>query len=92
MSGGQRTRLSLAQALYRDSDIYIFDDILSALDSYTGSFVMEETILKHLKGKTVIMSTHAIQYLKQGDCIYIMDSGRIQARGAFAEIVGCEMY
>ena len=92
LSGGQRARLSLCQALYQDPDVYILDDVLSALDAYVGAFIMEETILKQLKNKTVILSTHAIQYLKYGHYIYMMDDGMIKAEGPFESIVSCEIY
>lgn len=45
LSGGQRSRLSLARALYADGDIFLFDDILSALDSKVIKKVFEEAIL-----------------------------------------------
>jgi ABC-type multidrug transport system fused ATPase/permease subunit len=63
LSGGQKTRISLARAIYSDRSIYLLDDVLSAVDIHVGKFIMEKTILKYLKGKTVIMPTHAIRYL-----------------------------
>ena len=92
LSGGQRTRLAIASALYQDPDVYIFDDILSALDSFVGSFVMEKTILEQLRGKTVIMSTHALQYLEKGDRVYLLDEGRVAACGSFSDVAHCEIY
>lgn len=59
LSGGQRARISLARALYSDREVYIFDDILSALDVKVAHFVMVNTICGYLKGKTVLMSTHS---------------------------------
>jgi ATP-binding cassette subfamily C (CFTR/MRP) protein 1 len=92
LSGGQKTRLSLAQALYQDTEIYLFDDILSALDSYVGSFIMEETIKKKLKHKTVIMATHALQYLKYADYSFLMDDGRITHEGGLDVMSKTELY
>ena len=92
LSGGQRTRLAIASALYQDPDVYIFDDILSALDSFVGSFVMEKTILEQLRGKTVIMSTHALQYLEKGDRVYLLDEGRVAASGSYSDVAHCEIY
>jgi len=92
LSGGQRTRLALAQMLYQSPDIYVFDDILSALDAQVGSFVMQETILGYLKGKTVLMSTHAVQYLPRGDKIYLLEEGKIEAEGTFDEVSHCSIY
>lgn len=63
LSGGQRARISLARALYSDADIYLLDDVLSAVDVHVGKFLMQETIMKYLKDKTIIMPTHAVKYL-----------------------------
>ena len=63
LSGGQKARLSLARALYFDKDIYLLDDILSALDVHVGKTIMEKTILGYLRNKTVIMPTHAVKFL-----------------------------
>ena len=92
LSGGQRTRIAIARCLYQDVDIYIFDDILSALDSFVGSFIMEQTILQQLKGKTIVMSTHAIQYLNKGDKVYLLDEGKVLLSGKFTDIAECEIY
>ena len=48
LSGGQKARVSLARALYSNRDIYLLDDILSAVDVHVGKFLMEETILQYL--------------------------------------------
>ncbi len=63
LSGGQRARISLARALYSDADIYLLDDVLSAVDVHVGKFLMQETIMTYLKDKTIIMPTHAVKYL-----------------------------
>lgn len=63
LSGGQKARISLARALYSNKDIYLLDDILSAVDVHVGKFLMQKTILQYLRNKTVIMPTHAVKYL-----------------------------
>ena len=63
LSGGQKARISLARALYSNKDIYPLDDILSAVDVHVGKFIMQKTILEYLKGKTIVMPTHAVKYL-----------------------------
>lgn len=70
----------------------MFDDVLSALDSKVGSFIMEKTILGELKGKTVILVTHSLQYLKYSDYIYIMEKGNFILQGKFSEIQNSELY
>ena len=56
LSGGQKTRLTIARAVYSDADIYLFDDPLSALDADVGKNIFEKTIKEYLKGKTVFLS------------------------------------
>ena len=73
-------------------EIYIFDDIMSALDGKIGAFIYEQTILKQLKDKTVILVTHGLQYLKFADYIYVMDEGEIKQEGGFEDIRRTELY
>ena len=83
LSGGQKARISLARALYSNRDIYLLDDVLSAVDVHVGKFLMEETILGYLKGKTVIMPTHAVHFAEQADRILVMKKGEIIKDGTF---------
>jgi ABC-type multidrug transport system fused ATPase/permease subunit len=64
LSGGQKQRIALARALYQESDIYLIDDCLSALDSYVGKNIFKNVLKKHLKskGKTVVLVTNALNY------------------------------
>ena len=73
-------------------DIYIFDDVMSALDAKVGAFITQETIMKQLKGKTVILVTHGLQYLKYSDYIYVMEEGEIAEQGEFEQIKDTELY
>lgn len=83
LSGGQKARVSLARALYYDSDIYLLDDILSAVDVHVGRFIMEQTIKHYLKNKTIIMPTHSVKFLDQANYIVIMEKGRVEASGTY---------
>ena len=51
-AGGQKQRVGLARAVYKDADIYLLDDPLSAVDAHTGQHIMDQVILGMLKGKT----------------------------------------
>lgn len=73
LSGGQKARVNLARAIYRQTDIYILDDPLSAVDSRVGKYLFEECICKHLEKKIRILVTHQLQYLKDVDLVVIMD-------------------
>ena len=86
LSGGQKARMAIARAVYNESDIYIFDDPLSALDAYVGMNLFNEVFNDYLKDKTVIISTHALQYISFFDKIFYLKQGQIQFIGKPEEI------
>ncbi|KAK9869554.1 hypothetical protein WA026_003307 [Henosepilachna vigintioctopunctata] len=86
LSGGQRARINLARAIYRDSDIYLMDDPLSAVDTKVGRHLFDQCIVKFLRGKTRVLVTHQLQYLKKADTIIVFNKGRIEAQGTFHEL------
>ncbi|CAF5026124.1 unnamed protein product, partial [Rotaria sp. Silwood1] len=73
LSGGQKARLSLARALYRDDDIYLLDDPLSAVDVEVARHIFEKCILGKLHSKICILVTHQIQFLKYATKIIFLD-------------------
>jgi ABC-type transport system involved in cytochrome bd biosynthesis fused ATPase/permease subunit len=75
LSGGQKARVSLARALYSDANIYILDDILSAVDVHEGSFLFFMGIKEYLKGKTILLITHSLYYVAHTDRILILENG-----------------
>ncbi|XP_046836014.1 ATP-binding cassette sub-family C member 4 [Vespa crabro] len=86
LSGGQRARINLARAVYRDADIYLLDDPLSAVDVHVSKHLFDECINGYLKNKTRILVTHQIQYLKNCDYIIILNNGKVENEGTFADI------
>lgn len=86
LSGGQKARINLARAVYKNVDIYLLDDPLSAVDSDVGSTIFNECILKFLKNKTVILNTHLLQYLHKIENIIVMSNGEIKATGNYEEL------
>lgn len=86
LSGGQRSRIALARALYNEADIYLFDDPLSALDPRVSMFIMDEAIVKYLKGKTRILVTHQLRVLAKADRIVYLDHGGVKFYGTFTEL------
>ena len=85
LSGGQKTRLNIARAVYSDSDIYLFDDPFSALDVYVGKNIFEKAIKGYLKGKTILIITHALNYIPMMDYVIRMNEGKIQFFGNVKE-------
>ena len=77
LSGGQKTRITIARAVYSDSDIYLFDDPLSALDSHVGEAIFNGLIKDFLKNKTVLVVTHALQYIPMMNKVIYIDNGKI---------------
>ena len=86
LSGGQKARVSLARALYSEPDIFLLDDVLSAVDIHVGTYIMERCFLEHLAGKTRVLITHNLDYLKYVDYIYMMEDGKIVLQGTFEQL------
>ena len=86
LSGGQRQRIGIARALYNDADILVLDEATSALDGITERFVMDA--VKELSGKkTIIMIAHRLSTVRNCDCIYLLDNGKVMGCGTFDELV-----
>eukprot|EP00736_Rhodelphis_marinus_P011514 Rmarinus@m.22006 len=89
LSGGQRHRISLARALYQDLDLYLLDDVLSALDAEMVVHVMNHAILGLLlgRGRTVVLSSNHMDLLPHATYVVSMDAGRVVAHGSYEELV-----
>lgn len=74
LSGGQKARINLARAVYRNADIILLDDVLSAVDAHVGKFILESCICGLLKDKTRILATHQLSMLEHADRIIFLDS------------------
>ncbi|CAF4915112.1 unnamed protein product [Pieris macdunnoughi] len=86
LSGGQRARINLARAIYKEADIYLLDDPLSAVDTQVARHIFESCIKRYLSNKTVVLVTHQLQFIKQANRIVIMDGGSILAEGEFDDL------
>ncbi|CAI6363936.1 unnamed protein product [Macrosiphum euphorbiae] len=86
LSGGQRARINLARAVYKQADIYLLDDPLSAVDVKVGKHLFEKCILDYLKAKTCVLITHQVQYLSDVDQIVLMDNGNIVSEGSYQDL------
>uniref|UniRef100_UPI004038F946 LOW QUALITY PROTEIN: multidrug resistance-associated protein 1 n=1 Tax=Callospermophilus lateralis TaxID=76772 RepID=UPI004038F946 len=89
LSGGQKQRVSLARAVYGDSDVYLFDDPLSAVDAHVGKHIFDNVVGPKgmLRSKTRILVTHSISYLPQVDVIVVMSGGKISEMGSYQELL-----
>ncbi|KAB0797844.1 hypothetical protein PPYR_08837 [Photinus pyralis] len=77
LSGGQKARISLARAVYREADIYLLDEPFSAVDVRVGQQIYQEGIKSFLKRKTVILVTQQLQYLRDADQVIELDNGTL---------------
>lgn len=78
VSGGQRQRMGIARALYREPELLILDEVTSALDSETESMVMGE--LLRLRGRTTLLIvTHNLSIVESADRIYRLEDGRLSS-------------
>ncbi|KAG2565273.1 hypothetical protein PVAP13_7NG063800 [Panicum virgatum] len=87
LSGGQKQRIQLARAVYQDCDIYLLDDIFSAVDAHTGSVIFTECLKGILKNKTVILVTHQVDFLQNVDTVFVMKKGQVIQSGTYHELV-----
>ena len=76
LSGGERQRISIARALYKESEIIILDEITSALDTETEKRLIQN-LLNACKGKTIIMVAHRLSTLNFCDILFRVDNGHV---------------
>ncbi len=92
VSGGQKQRLSIARAIARDPEIYIFDDSFSALDYKTDS-VLRRELKKYTKDATSLIVAQRIGTIMNADKILVLDNGECVGMGTHEELLkNCEVY
>lgn len=92
VSGGQKQRLSIARALVRKPEIYIFDDSFSALDFKTDA-KLRAALKNETKDSTVIIVAQRVGTIMDADRIIVLDEGRIAGMGTHKELMkNCEVY
>jgi ATP-binding cassette subfamily C (CFTR/MRP) protein 1 len=89
LSGGQKARLQLARAVYARADVYLFDDILSAVDQHVGRHIINHVIGPNglLRGRTRVLATNSIPVLQEAEQIVLVDNGRITEQGSYVDAV-----
>lgn len=86
LSGGQKARVALARAVYHEADYYLLDDPLSAVDPKVASHIFNNCIKDHLKGKTIVLATHQLQFIEQADLVIYLQEGKVGASGSYEEL------
>lgn len=92
VSGGQKQRLSIARAIAKNPEIYIFDDSFSALD-YKTDVVLRRALKKETKDATTLIVAQRISTILHADKILVLDEGKIVGEGTHKELLKtCEIY
>ena len=92
VSGGQKQRLSIARAIAKDPEIYIFDDSFSALD-YKTDVTLRSALQKETKGSTTLIVAQRISTILHADQIIVLDEGNIVGKGTHEELLQtCPVY
>ena len=92
ISGGQKQRISIARAIAREPEIYIFDDSFSALD-YKTDLNLRKAIKKNVKDATCLIVAQRIGTIMHADKIIVLDKGKCVGMGTHKELLdNCEVY
>ncbi|KAL8170790.1 hypothetical protein V2J09_022594 [Rumex salicifolius] len=87
LSGGQKARLALARAMYLGRDLFLLDDVLSAVDSQVAHHVLHNAILGPLMNQQArILCTHNIEAISSADIVVVMDKGCVKLVGSPADL------
>jgi ABC-type multidrug transport system fused ATPase/permease subunit len=87
LSGGQKQRISIARTILRNSDIIVFDEITSALDSENEYEIFKTINALREQGKTLVVITHSLNNIKNMDKIIILNKGEVEAIGRHDELI-----
>ncbi|XP_029378387.1 cystic fibrosis transmembrane conductance regulator isoform X2 [Echeneis naucrates] len=86
LSGGQRARLGLARAVYKDADLYLLDAPFTHLDIVTEKEIFDKCVCKLMASKTRIVVTSKLEHLKRADKILLLHNGDCYFYGTFSEL------
>ena len=86
LSGGQKQRLSIARAIAKNPEIYVFDDSFSALD-YKTDYVLRTELKKYTKDATSVIVAQRIGTIINADKIIVLDSGKMVGIGTHKELL-----
>lgn len=92
LSGGERQRISIARAMLKDAPIILLDEISASLD-VENEMIIQESLNKLIKGKTVIIISHRLKAIENADNIIVLDKGGLDSQGKHEELLrNSELY
>ncbi|KAH3662454.1 hypothetical protein OGAPHI_005706 [Ogataea philodendri] len=92
LSGGQKARLALARAVYMRADVYLLDDVLSAVDVHVGQKLIKNVLGRNgiLHSKTKILATNNIKVLDQAEKVCLISNNEISESGSLDQVVAAK--
>lgn len=87
LSGGEKQRIAIARALYKDPEILIFDEATSSLDSISEKYVKRTLSALAKEGKTIIIIAHRLSTVKHADTIIVLENGKMMESGTHDQLI-----
>lgn len=90
LSGGEKQRIAIARALYKNPEILIFDEATSSLDSISEKYVKRTLSALAKEGKTIIIIAHRLSTVKHADTIIVLENGKMMESGIHDQLIHTE--
>jgi ATP-binding cassette, subfamily C, bacteriocin exporter len=87
LSGGEKQRIAIARALYKNPEVLILDEATSSLDTVSESFVKQAVRLLKEKGKTIVIITHRLNTIIEADKIIYLENGHVKETGTHTDLM-----
>jgi ATP-binding cassette subfamily B protein len=87
LSGGEKQRIAIARALYRNPEILVLDEATSSLDAISESYVKKAISLLRNQGKTIIVITHRLNTIMEADYIIYLEYGKVSETGTHEDLM-----
>ena len=91
LSGGQKQRISIARVFLKNPPVFIFDEATSSLDT-ESELLIQQSLELLCQNRTTIIIAHRLSTVKNADCLYVMNAGRIVEHGTHTDLLGKQAY